>query len=251
VYAFVADSIVVGSCAAGQDCVAQFTTSTITSGSTTAAPAAAQPLGTGGVNYNLYAGAFDNVYYSSSDPSSPSGNLFVLGNTNVITGTGTLYRIPISSNVMGAPASLSGGPIGTNLWGSPITEFCNNGPSACTANGTATTAGTDYIFLSVFNGTAPGCTSSTTNGCVISLNVTTPTAVSFSSALDVVLAGQASPGCWATGGLIIDNSSTSTGASEVYFVNLAGNKAPSASLCYAPAANTTIYAVQASQSGLQ
>ena len=54
-------------------------------------------------------------------------------------------------------------------------------------------------------------------------------------------------GCWATGGLVIDNSATTpTGASQVYFVGLAGNTAANLTSCTTGGTNI-INATQASQ----
>ena len=66
---------------------------------TSIAGAGAKPVGTGGAGYYLYHGIFDNVYYSSA---TFTGNLYVVGNTGVAAGA-ILYRIPITSSVMGAP----------------------------------------------------------------------------------------------------------------------------------------------------
>ncbi len=44
--------------------------------------------------------------------------------------------------------------------------------------GGQTTSGTDYVFFSVNRGTASGCTNAAGDGCILSYNVTNPTAVS-------------------------------------------------------------------------
>jgi hypothetical protein len=189
-------------------------------------PAAAvfEPLGTGGSGYYLYAGTFDNMYYSS--PAS-TGNLYVVGNTGT-AGGGTLYRIPVTASSMGTPVSAVSG-LNSTLYPfpSPVSEFCNNGASACAANATQTTAGTDYVFFSVNRGAVSGCTNATGNGCILSYNVTNPAAVAISgSGLNVTTPG--SNGCWATGGIVIDNSvptGAMAGASQAYFVDLGTNAA--------------------------
>jgi len=61
----------------------------------------------------------------------------------------------------------------------------------------------------------------------LSYNVTNPTAVAQSGGAGTGLAVTvpATNGCWATGGLVIDNSvpsGTMSGASQIYFVNLNG-----------------------------
>ena len=261
VYAFVADSAAIGHCAAGNNCIVQFTTSTITSGSTTAAPNNEEPLGTGAASDNLYAGTFDNVYYSSA---AHSGNIYVVGNTGATAGPGNLYRIPITANVMAAAATTTGLGNDHNVWASPVTEFCNNGASACTSNGTATTAGTDRIFFSAYHVAPTGqatCTSTRGRGCIIAWNVTTPTATAIQSEAQIPFPSVATGtdlGCWGTGAFIIDNASASAGASQVYFIGF-GNPAGGASTANSPATtpatcNTvtgeTLYATQDAQSGL-
>ena len=219
------------------------------------APSAAvvAPIGTGGALYYLYAGTFDNVYYSSS---TATGNLYAVGNTGVTTGA-TLYRIPIASSVMGTPVAavtgLSVNAAGAYPWPSPLIEFCNNGASACTTDGTKTTAGTDYVFFSVNRGTPSGCTNTGAGwGCVLSYNVTTTTVTQSNTGLNVTTPG--GNGCWATGGIVIDNSSALAGASQTYFLGLGSNAAggptgttQTSTNCNAGTASTSS-ATQASQS---
>jgi hypothetical protein len=217
---------------------------------TTNAGAAVQQVGTGGAGYYLYAGTFDNVYYSSA---TSTGNLYVVGNTNANAGA-KLYQIHINDSVMGAPAAvvsgLSGGGGSGRPWPSPLNEFCNNGLSACTTDGTKTTAGTDYIFFSVYRGTVALCTNGAGHGCVLSYNVSNPAAVvQAGTGLDVITPG--GNGCWPTGGIVIDNSSTLAGASQIYFIGLGGNAAggstgTTSSGCAAGTAGT-MSATQASQ----
>src|SRR5208337_1058756 len=186
---------------------------------TTNAGASVKSVGTGGAGYYLYSGTFDNVYYSSA---TPTGNLYVVGNTGVHTGA-NLYQIPITNSVMGTSTAvvngLSANAGGAYPWPSPLNEFCDNGLSACTSNGTATTAGTDYIFFSVNQGNKTGCNTGAGNGCVLSYNVTTTTVTQSNSGLNVTTPG--GNGCWATGGIVVDNSvpsGTFAGASQVYFL---------------------------------
>ncbi len=213
--------------------------------------ASGKAVGTGGAGYYLYAGTFDNVYYSSS---TATGNLYAVGNTGVTTGA-TLYRIPIASSVMGTPVAavtgLSVNAAGAYPWPSPLIEFCNNGASPCTASSTATTAGTDYVFFSVNQGNVAGCTAGAGNGCVLSYNVTTTTVTQSHTGLNVTTPG--GNGCWATGGIVIDNSSAMAGASQTYFLGLGSNAAggptgttQTSSKCNAGTANTS-FATQAQQ----
>jgi hypothetical protein len=246
VYAFVTASAAItatGSCTANQNCVDQFTTSTITSGSTTAAPAEVESLGTGGANYNLYAGTFDNVYYTSSTPSTPSGNIYIVGATG--STSGTLYQVGISSNTMSTPSSKATVNGLHYPWPTPVTEFYNANLSPAT----------DFIFFSVYRGNVGNCSDSTSSGgCLLGYNVTTPSSVSLSSSAAVTFpGGSGENGCWGTSAFIIDNSSTSTGASQVYFINFDGNY-PSAgtSNCATSGSSTgnTIDATQDQQSSI-
>jgi len=222
-----------------------------------AAPSGYKPIGTGGAGHYLYSGTFDNVYYSSS---AHSGNLYVIGNTGGVTTGATLYRIPIITSGMSTPVAAVTGLTATGAypWPSEATEFCNNGAGSCTASATQTTAGTDYIFFSLNRGTQMGCTSTAGNGCIVAYNVTnnaagTATPTLSGSGLNVTTPG--TNGCWATGGLVIDNSSASAGASQIYFVNLAGAPAggptgitQTSSACSANTGVPTIAATQAQQS---
>jgi len=215
---------------------------------------AIKAVGTGGAGYYLYAGTFDNLYYSSA---TFTGNLYVVGNTGVTTGA-NLYQIPITNSAMGTPVavisglSFSGGGA-TRPWPSPAEEFCNNGTSACVTNATQTTAGTDYIFFSVSRGTAAGCTNTAGNGCVLSYNVSNPAAVSLSGS-GLTVTTPAGNGCWPTGGIVIDNSvptGTLAGASQTYFIGLGSNSAggstgATSANCAATTAST-MSATQASQ----
>src|SRR5208282_3916105 len=249
VYAFVTRN------SANDNAVYQFSTS-FTTGTGNGA-ATGTETGTGGtvVGYYFYSGTFDNVYYESSSGTSPSGNLYVIGGT--ATAGATLYQIPITNNAMAATAN----PAVTALsghqypWPSPLTEFCNAGAGACALNagGTATTTGTDYLFFSVYHSGKGGCTNSGGNGCILSYNISDPAGVGISgTGLNVT--AEANPGCWATSGIEIDNSSTTTGASQIYFVNLNGNGAggPTSGTytsgnCGGNSVANTIQAVQASQ----
>lgn len=257
VYAFVTDSAAIGSCAAGDNCIVQFTTSTIASGSTTAAPNAEEALGTGAATDNMYTGTFDNVYYSSSTPSAPSGSIYAIGNIAAAAG-GTLYQIPVTSNALGAPVSVVAGLDTSHPgWASPTTEFCNNGASACAvttggtcgAGVTCTTSGFDSIYFSMFHSGVGSCSASSGHGCVLAYNVSNPSSITNSGSLGIT--ATASPGCWTTSAFIIDNSSASTGASQVYFVNLDGNTPAGRSTNCATAVTTdTIDATQAAQGTL-
>jgi hypothetical protein len=222
--------------AAGNNAVDEFFTKTITSGSTATLPAQAESLGTGGAGYNIYSGAFDNVYFSST---TGTGNLYALGSTAVVGG-GALYQIPITNgSISGFNPPVKGLNTAEYPWPSPATEFYDNG--------------TDYLFFSVNRGNVAGCTNTAGNGCILSYNITTTTPAISGTGLNVTTPG--TNGCWATGGLVIDNSASgTTGAQQIYFVNLNGAEAggvdgapPASSNCTA-GTGPTIQAVQAAQS---
>jgi hypothetical protein len=160
----------------------------------------------------------------------------------VVTGTDIPFGDTISSVLSSTTANLSTAPT------------ASVSSETLAIQGGQTTSGTDYVFFSVNRGTPSGCTNAAGDGCILSYNVTNPTAVALSgSGLNVTTPG--TNGCWATGGLIIDNSdTTTTGASQIYFVNLNGNAAggptgttQTSSNCTAGTGNP-INAVQAAQS---
>lgn len=254
VYAFITDSKLISNCAAGDNCVAQFTTGTISSGSTTAAPANEEPLGTGGANYNLYNGAFDNVYFSSA--AGTAGDLWAMGNTGAAGGN--LYRVPIGAgSAMTAPTTMITGLTDTSsghyAFASPITEYCRQTTEGtpCSASAGVTTGGTDYIFFSVDRlATATAhCGTATGDGCVLGYSINTPTsAPTNTGSLQVTAVG--TPGCWSTSAFVIDNSSASTGASNLYFINMAGNSPSTTPSTCTSGTGHTIEAEQVTQSAI-
>jgi hypothetical protein len=205
-----------------------------------------ETVGAGATQDWLYDGTFDNVYFSSA--GGTAGNLWVLGDTagNNTTSV-TLYRIPISgAGAMQTPVAASAALTNFTFrnaaftsvrgWPSPITEFCNNGLSACTASGTATTAGTDYLFfstaqLNAATGSCSGGFGADGNGCVFAYSINTPTSnPTLVGEANVTINGTSSPfvGCWATSGIVIDNAvptGTLAGASQIYLMELNGNGA--------------------------
>jgi hypothetical protein len=249
VYAFVTDSAHVGNCAVGDGCVVQFATNTITSGATTTAPANEEAIGSGAQYYDIQAGTFDNVYYASG---GVAGNLWTIGNHNGTAGE-NLYRIPIGagsamSAALTAVSTLtnSGGHGG---WTSPITEFCapTSLATPCGEASGATTGGTDYIFFSTdYLTTAPGGCSTGGSGddCMLGYNVTTPTSPTVVGGTNITTGGIGSPGCFSTGGIIVDNALTGStspaqvGGSEIYFAALAAGAAGSANSPGGPAVPT-------------
>jgi hypothetical protein len=152
----------------------------------------------------LSSGTFDNTYYTSGSPSSPSGHIYVVGSTGA---NNTLYEITIISNVIKTTATT--GPTLSNNYtngyyasGLPVTEFSNGGH--------------DYIFVSVLSfGVPTNCNDSLSNGCVMTFDVTSG---SISGSTAPVGAAAEAGG---TSGIIVDNASTFGGGSNIYFTPLA------------------------------
>jgi hypothetical protein len=177
----------------------------------------------------LYAGVFDNDYYdyATGTEASPTGNLYVCG--ALPSGTDSkkpvLWRIPITNNVMSTTAV-----VGPTL----VTVANPNGIDANTADCSPITevmnGANEYIYVSVsYLGNKTGCTLS----CIYMLRtVSGGVAVPWTTTTPVV-AGLPAPG--GTSGIIVDNISSTTGASQIYYSTLTspGN------------------AVQASQAALQ
>ena len=146
----------------------------------------------------FYLGAFDDDYYSTS---GASGNLYVCSTSGTVN---AIWGIPITSNVTGTPFL---GPTLTtsNVGCSSITEFNN------------TNTNIDRIFVSVTGSPVTGgninCPSSAT-GCIMAFRVDSPVSTGTATSARASVTG-------GTSGIIIDNSSTATGASQVYFTPLA------------------------------
>ncbi|HEX3376665.1 MAG TPA: hypothetical protein VHS29_07375, partial [Candidatus Acidoferrales bacterium] len=166
----------------------------------------------------MFNGAFDEAYYDSGG----TGNLYACGTSGTVN---ALWQIPIISGVMGTPVL---GPELTtaNAECSPITEF-QNGP-------------TDRIFLSVAGSpvTAAPINCPAGSGCVMSFDITNPLTwgTSKGTAATTIVTG-------GTSGIIIDNSSSAAGASQIYFTPLLGQTCTTSG-------GSGGCAIQASQSGL-
>jgi len=154
----------------------------------------------------LLIGALDNTYLTSANGASPTGHLYVVGNTGAANNT--LYQIPITANVMSTTSVV--GPVvarnytnGYYAAGLNITEFFNSG--------------TDYLFLSTIAfSNYLGCgTPSLLVGCVVGFNVT-------SGSISVLTppTGSSSAAGGASG-IIVDNLGASAGESNIYFSALA------------------------------
>ncbi len=170
----------------------------------------------------MLSGTFDNQLFTSADPSSPTGNLYVIGDTG--SANNTLYQIPIASNVMGKP--VTGPAVSTNY---------TSGYMSAAMGLTEIFNGTDdYIFTSALIFAAPpACTSSLADGCVMGFNVTSGT---ISPSTTPIGASTAAGGA---SGIIIDNIAVA--GSNIYFTPLSNQ------LC-TTSSSTGGCAIQTSQS---
>ncbi len=166
----------------------------------------------------IYSGAFDNQHTSYGN-----GNLYFCAlDSSGSAAYPTLYQIAMATTFSSSTATAYNTLASAAATCSPVTEFY--------------TGSTDYIFLSV---TAAGDASTVSGGTTCAgaclYNFSVPTSGSGT-------AGKASDGLAVTGGAsgtIIDNNSSSTGESQIYFFSLTSEGCPTTS---------TGCAVQASQS---
>jgi hypothetical protein len=168
----------------------------------------------------FYDGTFDDPYYSSSNAS---GDLYVCSTSGTVN---AIWGISMTAGVMSVPTL---GPALTtaNVGCSPITEFNN------------TTTGKDLMWLSVAGSAITGdavikCPAA--SGCIMSFDIdivmtaTTPTSATASET-------------GGTSGIVVDNSSPTGGASQVYFTPLSGQTCTTSG-------GLGGCAIQASQTGL-
>jgi hypothetical protein len=147
----------------------------------------------------FFTGDFDNTYYTSV---GGTGSMYVCA-TNA--GKTAMWQIPVTAGALGSPVpgpTLATGDVDC----SPVTEF-NNGT-------------TDRIFVSITSDaltTTPiSCPFNLSNyGCVMSFNVTTSAGWNVSTP---TAATEGESG--GTSGIVIDNSSSAAGNSQIYFTPL-------------------------------
>jgi hypothetical protein len=175
----------------------------------------------------LLTGALDNTYLTSANAASPTGHMYVVGNTG--PANNTLYQVTIAANVM-STTSVTGPVVAQNFTngffasGLNVTEFFNSA--------------TDYIFLSTIafsNYTGCGTPPSIGVGCVVGFNVTSG---SISSSTPPT---GSSPAAGGASGIIVDNSGAATGESNIYFSALSNQTCPTSG-------GTSGCAIQISQS---
>ena len=221
------EAVTLAAVPAGDEAVDQFPTNF----GAAAAPSDEAALGTGGANYWVLAGTFDNTYYSSGTPATPSGNIYVVGNQGT-SGGNNLYRVPITSNAVGTPVATTVNST-RHGWASPVQEFYNTATSV------------DDIYFSVNHASVGGaCTAITGNGCIISYNVTSGVPV-LAGTTNFTYPG--TNGCWGTSAFIIDNGTTSTATANVYFMYFGGDSPSTAPTTCSPAAGANSAAISESQ----
>jgi hypothetical protein len=144
--------VFLGNDGGGNSVVIQFPTA-VSSTSYHSCPAETT-VGTGSTTgITLFAGNFDNAYFTSATGSSPNGNLYVCGNTS---GNATLYQVPITSNAMATSGTSLVAVSSANTTCAPVTEVFS--------------ANTDLIFVSaVASGVSAPCAAA---GCIYNVKVT-------------------------------------------------------------------------------
>ena len=204
-------------------------------------PASATAWATGGTNGNvcgkesvfgngattqvLWDGTFDDLYYSGS---GTTGNVWSCS-INGLTGEPKLIKSPLGTSGFGSTNAITlavNAVVGT--WLTSAAATCS--PVSEVYNGT-----TDWAFLSV---SASGTQSVCSGACLYNFNITGDPGLNTLNAT----AGIAAMG--GTSGIVVDNTSSAAGASQIYYAPL-GNQSCTTS------GGTGGCAVQASQSGLQ
>jgi hypothetical protein len=222
VYVVVSDS---DSQTTGESAIYTFSVNFVTN-----APGTQTILSTDGPGTNIYSGAFDNQWFLGN-----AGHMYVCASGGS-SSVPTLYQIAVSTT--GVLGTVSTGPaLATSATVcSPVTEFFN---SSDTTGGIHST-GTDLIFLSVtnFGNTAAPVNCPANTGCLVSFDVTSGATI---TSLTATLAAAHEAG--GTSGIIVDGSSASVGASQVYFTTLGSGSCVTSG-------GTGGCAVQASQAGL-
>jgi hypothetical protein len=199
VYAFVATD----TAATPNHAIYQFPTTATINGLT--APKVTVGLGDATARV-MYAGVFDNTYYTSAVASNPTGNLYVCAGSTASARRPTLWRIPIAANAMGTPLA---GAVLT----SADTADASGGVGTCSPITDVQNGANNYIFMSVPQlGNQTGCVGS----CMYMFNLTGVTLANWTARTAV--AGLTAAG--GTSGIVIDNSSAVVGASQIYYMTL-------------------------------
>ena len=145
----------------------------------------------------VYSGSFDALYFAAAT----TGNLYVCGNAG---GNAQLWRIPITTatNTLGSAVAITTTLSTASTTCSPVTEFQNGA--------------VDQAYVSVEASGRPANCGGT--GCVMNFTITS--ALPATATPTAVL-----PEAGGTSGIVVDNSSAFSGASQLYFSTLSGNTA--------------------------
>jgi len=200
-------------------------------GGTTFGTTSKLTVGTG-AGETFHSGTLDQAYFSSANGT---GNLYVCAYN--ATEEPVIEWISMSAGILGAVESGSYVATSGASECSPPTEFYNE------PNFPSTTGAVEYLFFSVLSANAADTAAcGAAHSCVLSMQIGSGT--SFT--------GPATPGAGllesgGTSGIIVDNWSTSVGASSIYFTPL--TNASSTYTCNG-SATADGCAVKATQSGL-
>lgn len=196
VYAFAASGV--GTNCAGVECqsIYQFVTTSSIAGLTSPRV----EVGRGQIfSRVMYAGVFDAAYYAST-PSSPTGFMYVCGSIGSPFASSrrpTLWRIPITANAMGTPV------VGPTL----VSADTADNQNGCSPITDVQSGANNRIYVAVpSNGNATGCTGE----CIYMFTLGGAWGTGTTASAGLTAAG-------GTGGIIIDNISGTTGASQVYY----------------------------------
>ena len=206
-----------------------------------------------------YVGQFDDAYWSSN-PASPTGNLYVCGsgNNGDVSRRPTLFRIPITNNVFGTAVPLvelttdpvSAGDVGASC--SPVTiikngsnEYLYIGVSAFgNQTGCSGTAGQDgCIYMMQLQGASPNSDVTSTPAVAVNTNdrfISVSTATSVSTTEGPVLTTRTSAATF-TGMTITQSQANPSGGTAARTIQywLRKNGADTAITCTVPAGGTT------------
>jgi hypothetical protein len=176
-----------------------------------------------------YHGTFDNTYYSGS---GNTGNLYACVN-------GALYQFGMAQLSTTTQVTRSSNP-GYSVFDTPATAVSDAATCSPLTEYYNTSTSTDYLFFSLeANGSTVG-TTTCASGCIYNYDITSVgTTGNPSDALQVT---------GGTGGIVIDNSGTATGESQIYFGSLSNESCAGNGTV---GSGTGSCAVQASQSALQ
>ena len=175
---------------------------------------------------HLHLGTFDNIYYNSSNGT---GNLYVCGKESG-NDAPALYALPLSAGVLTGTAGTAL-DLATTTGAqecSPLTEFYNPNENS----------GVDWLFVGVPANCAFG---GSAGGCIMAFDITSGTFPSTASATGAETSG--------TSGIIVDNVSTLSGASSVYFTTLGSQGAGGCN--NESSSDSTFCVVKRTQQGLQ